>query len=377
MRVVYWGTYDKGKPRNRILLEGLRLNGVEVTEINYDLWNGVEDKSQIFGISRKLLIIFRWVFSYPRLIYRFITLPRNDAIVIGYLGHLDVLAIWLFAKLKRTPVVWDAFISLYDTVIFDRKIINRFNPFSILLYCGEWLSCRAADQILLDTEAHARLFRDLYKVSGSKVKHVFVGMEPDKFLNIRTSEIVKCARKNKTLTVLFYGEFIPLHGVDTIFSAAKLLEQESIEWMIIGKGQEAGKMQNYLKKSPVDKLFWKEWVEYEELANHISQADICLGIFGNSAKAANVIPNKVYQIIASRKPLITRDSPAIRELISREVQGVLLVSPASPAGLADAVLRMAGTLDSLPGNLHEDIIPRFMPEVLGKNFKNHISEVLE
>ncbi len=56
------------------------------------------------------------------------------------------------------------------------------------------------------------------------------------------------------------------------------------------------------------------WVDYDTLHQHIADADVCLGIFGTSAKAANAIPNKAYQILAVGRPLVTRDSPAIREL---------------------------------------------------------------
>ena len=44
LRVVAWGTYDLGKPRDRILLRGLRENDVEVLECHSDVWQGIEDK---------------------------------------------------------------------------------------------------------------------------------------------------------------------------------------------------------------------------------------------------------------------------------------------------------------------------------------------
>ena len=40
MRDVSCGTYDLGKPRTRILLRGIRENGVEVTECQVEGWRG-------------------------------------------------------------------------------------------------------------------------------------------------------------------------------------------------------------------------------------------------------------------------------------------------------------------------------------------------
>ena len=45
--VVFWGTYDLGKPRNRIILEGLKGRGIEVMECHASVWDAVEDKGNV------------------------------------------------------------------------------------------------------------------------------------------------------------------------------------------------------------------------------------------------------------------------------------------------------------------------------------------
>src|SRR3546814_10781357 len=115
--------------------------------------------------------------------------------------------------------------------------------------------------------------------------------------------------------VLFYGQFIPLHGVDTVIRAARLLRNEPVEWQIIGQGQVAPCIRAMLAEEPLPKLHWLEWVEYRQLKQFIAEAELCLGIFGPSEKAASVIPNKVFQLVAAGRPVITRDSAAIRELL--------------------------------------------------------------
>jgi len=45
VRLVAWGSYDKGKPRVRLLLDALRRKGRLAGEIHIDIWQGIEDKA--------------------------------------------------------------------------------------------------------------------------------------------------------------------------------------------------------------------------------------------------------------------------------------------------------------------------------------------
>jgi glycosyltransferase involved in cell wall biosynthesis len=71
----------------------------------------------------------------------------------------------------------------------------------------------------------------------------------------------------------------------------------------------------------------------------MAHADVCLGIFGTSAKAQRVIPNKVYDALACARPVITADTPAIRELLQPDDQ-VIVCPPGDPESLADAIALM-------------------------------------
>ncbi len=366
--VLFWGTYDKGKPRNRILLKGLQENGVHVRECHIPIWENVEDKSQVRGIGRKVHFFIKLVLAYPVLIYRFLLIPRPDVVVVGYLGHLDVLVLWLFAKIRRVPIVWDAFLSLYDTIVCDRNLLSKNNPMAMLLYCWEWLACRAANRLILDTRAHAEYFSKQYNLPGNKIDVAYVGAEPENF----PIGSVKANKKydSNDFTVLFYGQFIPLHGIETIIRAARLLAETPIKFVIVGDGQEAEKISNLLKEYPLDNLSWIKWIEYPQLQLKIHQADLCLGIFGRSEKASRVIPNKVFQILHSGKPLITRDSPAIRELLNPDMAGIYLVPAASPDALAEAIQTARKVMQKCPNDnyLHSEIRELIIPRAVGSSF---------
>ena len=85
---------------------------------------------------------------------------------------------------------------------------------------------------------------------------------------------------------------------------------------------------------------------YEVLPARLGQADILLGIFGDTPKAARVIPNKVFQSLACGRVVITRRSAAYpQELLADEDTGLVLVDDWDAVSLAKMVAQLAGAPD--------------------------------
>jgi glycosyltransferase involved in cell wall biosynthesis len=64
-------------------------------------------------------------------------------------------------------------------------------------------------------------------------------------------------------------------------------------------------------------------------------------VFDTGVKAAQVIPNKVVQCAAMRKPIVTRRGPSIERDFA-DGQSVCLVPAGDARALADAIVRLAG-----------------------------------
>lgn len=344
LRVVLWGTYDTGKPRVRILRQGLRLQGAEVLECRADLWRGIDDKSQVRGARRWLKLAARALLAYPGLVWRYLRLPRHDVVLVAYPGLVDLFVLRPFAWLRRAPLAWDWFLSAYDTIVLDRRLLSPRNPLAWAIRAVEWLAARLADAVFMDTAAHATRMEHLFGLPAGAIGRVWVGVEREHFdgatgaaRDAGDADGTLSAATPHDFTVLFYGQFIALHGIATIIAAADLLRDQPVHWRLIGRGQEAPRIRALLERTPLPRLQWIEWLDYRELRQALAQADVALGIFGVSDKAASVIPNKAFQILAARRPLITRNCAAIRELLDHAPPAVQLVRAGDAAALAAAV----------------------------------------
>ncbi len=306
--------------------------------VNRNPWAGVEDKSQVRGTAAWLRLLISWIASYPVLIYSYLRLPRHDMVIVPYLGNLDVLLLWPFARLRGARICWDMFISLYDTVVEDRQMLAQRGWLARLLHWAESLSVRAADLVLMDTQEHAHYVAGLYKAAPGKVQAAWVGAETNLFAK------TPLPARQGPVQVLFYGQFIPLHGLDTLVTAIAQIQAQAaapeLHFTIIGSGQEAARIDRLITEQGLRNIGRIAWVDYGELPRRIAEADICLGIFAREGKAQRVIPNKAFQILAVGRPLISSDSPAMRELV-QPGEAIRLTRPGDPASLAEQLVALA------------------------------------
>lgn len=316
MKACYFGSYFRNYPRNETIIEGLRQNNVNVIECHPD-----------FDVTKHTPKILPKI--YMKLLEKIMSLKKDfDIIIVGYPGWYTFWLAKLVSLYTRKPVIFDAFISLYNTMVLDRQIVDKKSFFAKSLYLLDKYSMKFADLCITDTLEHIRYFSETFHIPVEKFRKVPVGAN-EKIFYSRNNEV-----DNENFNVLFYGYFTPLHGLDVILHAAKLLEsKKNIKFLIIGKTIEGNV--NVPRISTKNVRFLKP-ISYIDLPKFISKSQICLGIFGKTRKAKLVVPNKIYQSIAMKKAVITADTPAMHEEFTN-MKNIFLCDP-TPESLADAVL---------------------------------------
>jgi glycosyltransferase involved in cell wall biosynthesis len=309
MRVCAFGSFDKGFDRSWILLEALEQSGAEISYCHFDLWAGHRHKTKLFP-WRWLLLAGRYVAGSVAISWRFVRSPRSDVLYVGYMGHLDLLLASLLNRRRKSTLVFDPCISLYNTLVEDRQVVAPGGVMANLIRRLDVVPCRLADVVLTDTQSHATYFEHALGVASEKLHRVFVGATTP-WQRARWSPPA-----DGPFRVLFYAKFSPLHGITAILDAAERLKHEDVHVTIVGGGQLEDAVRQAVERSGSSCLEWIPWLERDALIDRMRGCHVSLGIFGNTTKAAMVIPNKVFQALAMGVPVITRDSPAIRELLT-------------------------------------------------------------
>ena len=308
--VMWWGRFDESYSRNRIL------------------------RHQFLKLGYKI-IDFKPIVSCLGFYEAFIILKiKPDFIWVPCFRHRDVKSASKWANKLNVPVIFDPLISVWDKKIREKKKYSEKSFLSKFIKSKEKCRFSHANLVVADTELHAEFFSKHLGINKSKLSVINVGAEENIFSPSKKKQTQK-------LELLFYGSFLDLHGVDVLIKAARMISDHYCNWVFIGDGPTLADTKKMARG--LTNIKFKSSVPYKNLPKFINKADVVLGIFSDSEKARNVIPNKVYQSLASGKPIITRFSEAYPKNISDKKDGIFFVNPNSPREISEIIEKIFKT----------------------------------
>lgn len=255
---------------------------------------------------------------------------KPDIYILGFRGH-EIF--WLIRWItKGKPLIFDALMSPYAALKFENKSGRIGNILAPIVRVLETQALKKSDVVLTDTRLHQDFYKQQFAVAESKIFALPVGAQE---AGIKEAP---CKSHPNHFTVLFYGSFLPLHGVDVIVQAAGLLRAYPIHFQFIGgKPKQLAQLHDLCRTHQVTRYQHRLWVPFEQLIKQeIHQASLCLGgPFGNTPQAQRVITTKTSQCLALGRPTVVGE---INEAIGfKDKVNCLLVAQGDPQALADSI----------------------------------------
>ncbi len=254
---------------------------------------------------------------------------KYDAVFIGFAPQL-VVPFWK-RKWKSCDLTIDFFISLYDTLVNDRKRIKKNSLFAKLLMNLDKKTIKAADHVVVDTRSHGDFFREVFGMKEKQQQVLYLEADTSIYY---PREVGRPAELMGKFLVIYFGSVLPLQGVEIVLDAVRQLSsQKDIHFILIGP------IKQKLSETKTDNVWYYPWLTQEELAEKIAMADLCLaGHFnGEILKARRTIPGKAYIYKAMEKPMILGDNPANRELYDESIKGIHFVEMGNSKALAKKI----------------------------------------
>jgi len=361
MNICFFGSYVKdsyGIPSGNggtLLKKILELQNVQVIECHEAVEN----------ISSLIIAYFKLFFKHRKLKY--------DIMLIPWRG---IQTLPLAKLIHKKPIIYFPAFSIYDTLVNDRKKIKKDSFKAKIVHFVDKIACKWSDLIILESTEEIQYFCKEFGLPKEKFLQCPLSADESIFFPSNEEEKIK----NK-FTVLFFGSFIPLHGIDIIAKAATILHKnEDIVFKICGDGQTKPEITKMIYDQKIKNIELLGIVSKDILLKNIHSYDVCLGIFGSTAKARKVLTNKIFQILASKKPLITMKSPTTKEYQLVDKKNCLLIPTANPEKLAEAILFLKNDpkkLKDIAEQGYKIYCEHLSMDVAGKKLVSYIHDLIE
>jgi glycosyltransferase involved in cell wall biosynthesis len=268
-----------------------------------------------------------------------------DVLWLMAMNHNHALLAYFAKLLSRKPLITDLYTSAYDT---GRDRDWYPNPKALKAKYHKLLDrirLEGSDIIIHLARVELEYIAGLV---GAKVKSECVRIVP-LAVERRTTAT---PTPSEVFRICWWGTFIPLHGLEKILRAVKLLIDRGVEVRcdLFGgaenpetplghpdhPGTRYSKMVSELDLAPYVAIYTDKSFANGQLEAHLqTKCDLALGIFGDSEKASKVIANKIVDAFAMGLPVLTMDCAALSEFIDADTE--LFTCPNSPGEIARAI----------------------------------------
>lgn len=316
MKFLFTGNFQPDYNRTDIIRVGLKKIGHQVVDFPFKKKSKAVAQ-QLHELSRVVDLVYMPSFTHKEVGFVKKTIPDKK-------------------------IIFDPLISRYLTKVYDYQTLSPYGLGALINYYIDKWSMQAADFVVTDTEAHRNYFHSHFSIPLDKMSVLYIGNNFEEYFPENPLTL------NKKFRVGFYGGFIPLQGVMVILESARRLSgHKDIEFELIGTGFEYAKAQAFVKEHDLTNVSMPGWIKNPALRERINQFDVALGIFGLTEKSSLVIPNKIYHYVACARPVITKDSTALREIFMDQ-EDMMMIAPNADA-LCNAIQKLKGLPEQARG----------------------------
>jgi len=298
MKKIYIVGEAKGAYRTQAFVKML-LDHPDQFRVKYNSWS----------YSRRITRALRSLFINP------FSILFSDVVYVPALNvGVDILYEVLLARLFNKEVIIEYYVSVYDTVVLDRKMFSPSSMMAKLAMTYDQLLVKAADKVIFLNACEYNRYAEISKLSidADKVRIIPLCIE-------RRGKLTPVKQNPPgPFSMCWWGSYLPLHGLEKIIDSVKLLIDSGEDVRLYIFGNNPQKAEKYMKTvngyGLNDQIVFNDEYSFSNGLLEpflLSNCQLAFGLFGESDKAKNVIPNKILDAVAMKCPIITGPSNAL------------------------------------------------------------------
>ena len=249
----------------------------------------------------------------------------------------------ILAWIKRAPFVFEIR-DLWPQFAIETGVLTNY----LLVYLAGMLEkgiYTAADFFLVNSPGfigHLEKFNiprgKIFLIPNGSDTTVFCPGKKDNFIRSEFG-------LNEYFVAMYAGAHGLANGLDVLVESAKILkDRDNIMFVLVGDGKEKTRLMELSNSYDLKNIRFIDTQPREIIPDFFRAADVCLAVLQKKGSFKTVYPNKLFDYMASARPVILGIDGSAREVLEKAGAGIF-VEPGNPGRLAEAVLELYNDRD--------------------------------
>lgn len=281
--------------------------------------------------------------------------------------------------LKRKPLIFEIR-DLWPESAIDTGVLTS-KPIIKIAYMVEKLSYKVADKINVLTPAFKEKLITKKNINPNKIIYVPNGADTDIF---KPDDSVKWVREKYNLQNKFIITYMGAHGLannlTSLLEVAKKIKNldEEVHFMLIGDGMKKTELIEYAEFNNLTNVTFIDAQPKNLMPDFCNSSDLCTAILQDIDTFKTVYPNKVFDYMSCKKPILLGIDGVARILVEDNEAGVY-VNPNETDNFVKEILELKSNqnrLDDMGNNGYEFVIKNFERSNLAQKYTTYMEEFI-
>ena len=280
-------------------------------------------------LSFLLSSVFAGVFKVKKVD---VILCTSPPLTVGLTG-------WLLSKFKRIPMVFEVRDLWPESAIDTGVLTNKW-----LIKLSYWLekkSYKSSRWINVLTPAFQSTLIEQKNIRPDRISMIPNGADLDIF---KPGQLNNWVREKHELNDKFVVTYVGAHGranalMQLVNVAEKIRDNPDIRIMLVGDGMEKSMLKEKADQLGLNNIVFVDAVSKEQIVDYIAASNVCTAVLKKIDTFKTVYPNKVFDYMSAKRPIILAIDGVARKLIEDARSGIY-VEPENTQIFIDAVLKL-------------------------------------
>ncbi len=321
------------------MCEAFASKGLEVELIIPDRINPIgEDVFKFYDVKKNFKITRLYSFNFFRP-------ERINSFFIYMQALLFAFAIFFHVLFNPNKFGRDDTFYLRDEfspwllILLNKKVFLEMHAFKKRFKCYRFFFPKLKGLILITQNA-----KNEFIAAGVKEEKISIAPDAVDFIKFNTDILKEEAREKLGLPldkkiIAYTGSFYlyDWKGIDVLLNSSKYLSQDYLFVLIGGKNKEIEKIKNIYQSNNILSISQKS---HSQIPLFLKSADVLIipNKKGDLISEKYTSPLKMFEYMASKRPIVASDLPSIREILNEN--NAVLVEPNNPKSLAEGIKKV-------------------------------------